>query len=405
MFNVQTKTNNCYKTTVITGDDFGIITKGTEKYSKASTGDVTSNFARFFTKVNGNVYVYYGYTSLDFFSMDVFNGDNYTQKDMNWADGHNSEYWYHPARCDVTEDAVFPIRNFFNIKAESVENETALVSGGFFLLQTKEVDSQYSWFGDPFGLLISDYKVYSYATFERSCVVQDEDGSCFVSRLSCSDFDYGHNGVWVEPKMIYSRTTTVSNPFLVCEEGFVDFLLLNRRVHDKKNSGQTECPVSGIIVRFAYTNVPDWKIGTEVSVRFANNKKKVKFAIQCAPLLIEEGRVVLSTSSYYDDYLVTPDNKECLVPRVYDKGYMIGCDRIKVGIGFAKSNKLIWVALEPKEHNKITLLNVTNELLEHETIDAIALDGGGSVKAYHASNEIVGAKEKKRSIPYFIEIS
>lgn len=318
---------------------------------------------------------------------------------------HNDKVYFHSTRCDVTDNAVFPIRNFFDIKAESVGSEIALVSGGFFLLQTKEVDSKYSWFGDPFGLLVSDYRVYSYATFERSCIVQDEDGNCFNSRLSCLDFDYGYNGIWVKPKMIYSRMTTKSNPFLACKEDFVDFLLLNGRVHDKKCSGKIECPVSGIVTRFAYSDAPDWKIGTEVSVRFAKNKKKIKFAIQCAPTLIEDGRIVLSTSSFYDDYLVTPNNKECLVPRVYDKGYMVGCDRIKVGFGFTKSNRLIWVAIEPNENKDITLLDVAKELLEHDVMVAIALDGGGSVKAYHASNEIVGAKEKKRSIPYFIEIS
>ena len=402
MLDVKTKMRNSYKVTIITGDEFCIVTKETAKYSAISDAAIASAFARFFAKVNGNTYVFNSLTSLGSFSTESFAKENSIRANLH---EYSDMVYFHPTRCNVKDDAVFPIRNFFDIKAKSVGNDNALVSGGFFLLQTNEVDSQYSWFGDPFGLLISNYKTYSYATFERSCIVQDENGDCFISRLSCSDFDYGHNDVWFTPIIIYSRATIDSNPFQICEKGFVDFLLLNGRVHDMADSGKIECPVSGIIVRFAYSDVPDWTIGTSVDVRFTKDKKKIRFAIQCAPKLVENDRVVLTKSSFYNDYLVTPHNDECLVPRVYDRGYIDGCNRIKVGMGFTKSNKLIWIALEPNASEQITLFDVANELLEHEAKAAIALDGGGSVKAYHASDEIVGAKEKKRSLPYFIEIS
>ncbi|GHU76232.1 hypothetical protein FACS1894188_08450 [Clostridia bacterium] len=401
MPDVFVENRNGVKTTIIISSEFDVITKGTKKYSTIPAEVIASDFARFFAKINGNSYVFNSHTSLDFFSLYAFSKENEIRANLY---EHMDEVYFHQSRSTVGGDAIFPIRNFFDIDVASVGKEVSLVSGGFFLLQTKEVDSRYNWFGDPFGMLVSNFKVYSYSTFKRSCIIQDDENNCFFDRLCCEDFDYGYNNIWHTPIFVYSRSNIQSHIYLNCEKGFVDYLLLNGIVLDKKYSGRMECPVSGIIVRFTYKDAPDWEIGLRIDVRFSKNKKRIKFAIQCAPALIVDNNIALKNSSFYDDYLYDFNNSECLVPRIYAKGCMIGCDRIKAGIGFTRNKDLMWCALESSDSITFSLFDVAKKLLEYGAVIAIALDGGGSVKAYHNFNEIVGAKDKRRSNPYFIEL-
>ena len=394
--------------TVVEGSKVNLVSKNTKKYDTIPEDEIYQHMAYFYA-FHGDCYVVPSPANIESFS---FNDLEMELKVKEFPFNYGIKNYFYkfwevenvgPKSAKAAQ--VFHVRNLFDIEPSSVTKDAALVSGGFFLLQPGEADTLHSWYGDPFSLLVLEYETYSYATFKRSCIIQDEEGTCFVDRFCCNDFEYGCGNHWFKPIEIYVRETSLSPVKIDTKKEFTNYVLLNGRVVEKTCSGKIECPVSGVIVKFNTDVDPGWEVGDKINLRLKRNGKKIKFAIQCGPTLIKNSNIVLQDTFFHEDNLTADSSKECLVPKVYSDGYRIGCDRPKVGMGFTRDNRILWLGLSPVESNTISLYDVAKELKQQGVVTAIALDGGGSARSYHDGKEIFGVSHKKRSLPYFLELT
>lgn len=298
------------------------------------------------------------------------------------------------------------VRNLFDIDPKSTKNNEFLINGGFFLLDPEEDDSSYTALGDPFGLLISEYNTISFPTIKRPIILLLNSGEIAYDRLSAEDFLYGFNDNWITPNEIIYRTNRTENLLTQVDKNSIDYILTNGYIVAIIEGGRAEVPINGIALRFNKNLKPEWSINQHINCKPKNLNELPKFAIQCGPTLIMQGRNVLTRKSFIEDNLFSENKTTGLIPIRLDRGYLNGCNRPKTCFGKNKNGDLVWKALFPYPGEYISLFDLANDITETDSLSfAIALDGGGSARLYHAGKRIAGDATERRGIPYFLSLS
>ena len=312
---------------------------------------------------------------------------------------------------------------------------------GFFLLEHDDYISHHSALGDPYGMQVHDGDIIRPPLYHRGTIWQTADGQWAVGRIGMDDVRLilpggmtlyplndpsGNEPQFVVnpppdedvPAAIYTRYSGVRTQGQALGHtphapGRFELTVIDRAITGWKRGGGLLIPQNGFVLSFAASSdgQPLREIGSlapniealrellrggSLRYTFARPEHQgIRRALQCGPLLIQDGQSVLSAATF--------DKEEYWISRMGEDRYLFGivpteypCDTnrtraARIGLGIDADGNLIVLAIsgsskgiarEGIDSVGATLDELTEQLLAAGAVAAVNLDGGGSTQLF-----------------------
>lgn len=330
---------------------------------------------------------------------------------------------YTPSRADFLDfqanlDAIPVGRLGFLRRVVEEERYRVAFNTAYFLLEHDDFFSYHSALGDPYNMEVHQGVIVRPPLYRRATFYCDKDGFWHTSLIGMYDIRlvFSHDPNWefefiVNPVdeteiAVYTRHHGVVSEDKVIghtptASGRIEFTVIDRRIVSWKRDGNLAIPQNGFILSFAANSLSQEHLenithNPILSYRFSSpDYQGMKEAIQCGPLLIQNGKSVLTSDVF--------SQERFWVSRVIDDEYVLGLvpsdyptdiDQTRagrVGIGINEKQEIIVIAVsgvnsgynfQNTDSSGSTLNELTDYLLEAGAIEAINLDGGGSSQLF-----------------------
>ncbi len=178
----------------------------------------------------------------------------------------------------------------------------------------------------------------------------------------------------------------------------IEYTVIDSRIVGRKVGGGLEIPQNGLVLSCARGVLPEALPDAglpRVAYHFVREEyRDIVQALQVGPLLLQDGRVVLSSDSLAaEEFWPTPPEPGAPIG-VVPTDYPDDVDRTRagrIGLGVDREGRLLVVAVPGTERGAhipgvdsygATLVELANLLREAGAVDAINLDGGGSTQLF-----------------------
>lgn len=314
----------------------------------------------------------------------------------------------------------------------------AAFNSSFFLLEHDDYISHHSALGDSYGLLVTDGKIIRPPLYRRSTLWQAGDGNWHIDALGMADIrlhlpggkvilppasaarglHFDLNPSEEVPVALYTRTfSNTEDGFPVgntpSSPGRFEVTIIDRRVVSWQRGGELEIPQNGYILSVQATRdgkplteigdlggalgaLQDLLQGGEVRYSFDSPRHQtMTHAQQNGPELLRDGEITITDESFArEDYFLS---------RETPIGYQVGVvptefptdaaqtRAARLGIGIDKAGNLIVMAISGSSKGVArpgidsagaSLYELAEQLLAAGAVQAMNLDGGGSVQIF-----------------------
>jgi hypothetical protein len=300
-------------------------------------------------------------------------------------------------------------------------------NAAFFLLEHDDFISHHSALGEAYNLYVRDGAILRPPLYRRAAFYQPAGGRWRAGYFSLADMTVTlPNGTALVPEgsrlpglsfafnpdggadvALYTRAFGLASHghplrYTPIEPGRVEFTIVDTRVVGCKIGGGLDIPQNGLILSAAPGMLPADAIPDDglPRVRYGLAQeihRGIRQAIQVGPMLLQGGRVVVSTSSLAaEEFWPTPPGCTNLADvGVVPTDYPEDIDRTRagrIGLGVDDEGWLVVVAVpgtergthRPKaDSSGATLLELAELLARAGAVDAINLDGGGSTQLFY----------------------
>ncbi|MBN2469932.1 MAG: phosphodiester glycosidase family protein [Anaerolineae bacterium] len=314
----------------------------------------------------------------------------------------------------------------------------AAFNASFFLLEHDDYVSHHSALGDPYGLLVVAGEIIRPPLYRRSTLWQDAQGGWHIDTLGMADIrlhlpggmtlyppgsaadgpQFALNPAGEVPLALYTRAfSTAPDGFTAGSTpdspGRFELTIIDRRVVSWQRGGGLEIPQNGFVlsIQAAREGEPLTEIGdlhealAAIQVLLQNGEIRYSFdqpawqgmtaAQQNGPELMRDGQITITDSSF--------PHEEYILSRETDQGYEIGVvptefptdaaetRAARLGIGINAAGDLIVLAISGSSKGVArpgidsagaTLVELAEQLEAAGAVEAINLDGGGSVQLF-----------------------
>jgi hypothetical protein len=330
---------------------------------------------------------------------------------------------YIPSRADFSDfqtqlNSVAVGRVGFLRRFVEKERYRVAFNTAYFLLEHDDFFSHHSALGDPYNMAVHQGHIVRPPLYRRGTFWRGEDGLWHTVRIGMDDIRliFPHDPDWqfqfmVNPideaeVAVYTRHHGVESEDRVIGHtptavGRVEFTVIDRHIVGWKRNGNLIIPQNGFVLSFASNFLSQDHFKNIIHNRNLNysflspNLHGMQEAIQCGPLLIQNGEPVLTEDVF--------SQEQFWISRVLNDEYVIGLVPSdyptdiditragRVGIGINEQQEIVLVAVsgvnsgfnfQNTDSSGSTLSELTNELLEAGAIEAINLDGGGSSQLF-----------------------
>ncbi len=298
-----------------------------------------------------------------------------------------------------------------------------VVNAAYFLFEPEDYQSDFSLYGEAYGLHIHEGNIELLPLFSRSALLFDEQGEASMRQISLQEMtvrclgkawnlaeftlnEHGkravfnrYYGVAEEGK---TRTHTCANP------DNVDFIIVGNGIVGYKVGGEAEIPHNGIVLSLPKAELIPGEFEAEVRYEFANGERFAE-GIQCGPGLVWEGEIALNHMTLKEEQFF---RKRRHADGQWDAGvvptdYAEDVDRTRaarVALGVGYSGELVLLAVEAvnrgMEENSYESSGVTlKELAQLAQASgckyALNLDGGGSANIQYAFGHLIRGADRR----------
>lgn len=288
----------------------------------------------------------------------------------------------------------------------------------YFLLEPDDYFSHHSALGDPYNMAVHQGIIVRPPLYRRATFWCDTGGSWHTNLIGMDDiqFIFSYDPNWkfefvVNPFdeaeiAVYTRHHGVASEnkvigYTPSVSGRIEFTVIDLHIVSWKRDGNLAIPQNGFILSFAPNTLKQEHLEGIIKNRHLNYSfsspcyQGIKEAIQCGPLLIQNGQSIL-----IDDVF---SQEQFWISRVVDNDYVLGLvpsdyptdiDETRagrVGIGINEQQEIIVIAasgvnsgynFENTDSSGVTLSELTEYLLDAGAVEAINLDGGGSSQLF-----------------------
>lgn len=314
----------------------------------------------------------------------------------------------------------------------------ALFNAGFFLLEHDDYVSHHSALGDPYGLLVVEGEIIRPPLYHRSTLWQDAGGSWHIDTLGMAAVrlhlpggmilhppdspapgpHFALNPAGEVPLALYTRAfSTTPDRFTAASTpdspGRFELTIIDRRVVSWQRDGNLEIPQNGFVlsVQAARKGEPLTEIGNlrdalaALQVLLQTGDIRYSFdapafqgmtaAQQNGPELMRDGQITISAATFtHEEYILSRESAQGyeigVVPTEFptDAGQTRAA---RLGIGIDAAGDLIVLAISGSSKGVArpgidsagaTLIELAEQLQAAGAVNALNLDGGGSVQLF-----------------------
>jgi hypothetical protein len=303
----------------------------------------------------------------------------------------------------------------------------AAFNASYFLLEHDDYFSHHSGLGEAYNLYVRDGTILRPPLYRRAAFVEMADGRRSAATLSLADLIIKlSDGTRLVPEgsglpgvsfalnplddagiAIYTRTCGLRNnggPLrkTPARPGRVEYTVVDTRIVGRKEGGDLDIPQNGFVLSVAPGALGSKIVPEDTLPRMAfefasESHRGIQHAIQAGPMLIRQGKRVISAHSLADEeFSPTPLGKSGSADiGVVPTDYPDDVDRTRagrIGLGVGAAGELILVAVPGTEKGTYrsdvdsagaTLLELAQLLEGAGAVDAINFDGGGSTQLFY----------------------
>jgi hypothetical protein len=294
----------------------------------------------------------------------------------------------------------------------------AAFNTSYFLLEHDDFFSHHSALGDPYNMVVHQGHIVRPPIYRRATFWCGEDGLWHTNLIGMDNMRliFPHDPDWqfqfvVNPIdeveiAVYTRHHGVeSRDFVIGHTptavGRIEFTVIDRQIVSWQRDGKLAIPQNGFVLSFAPNYLSQDHLENIIRNRsleygFSSpHYNGMKKAIQCGPVLIQNGHSVLTADVFTQE--------QFWISRIIDDEYVVGLVPSdyptdinmtragRVGIGINEKQEIVLVAVsgvnsgfnhQNTDSSGATLFELTNHLLEEGAVEAINLDGGGSSQLF-----------------------
>ncbi len=398
-------------------------------------GNNDANFCDHFTvrKIQENIDYAYGRKRVDVhlveFDKSRFKAECYKSEALNT---NYQQFLSSYSGCDSLSKNDFKNLGLFQLQTKAQErNIDIAINGNFYFdyghhlygqkLGLPLEHSQGLNFGDPVGLLINNYKTLSPAIYNRATFLVTEDEDITIDRVKESEITVsGEHLIWnkentqdvsLDDVVFYNNIFGFKTPI---NPGRLELIITKDKILKVKEGGGALIPFTGFVVSIDKSKYKG-KFRQDDLVVYNNyyKSKKIKEAIGCGPLLVQNGEIEINFNK--EDFGKQDSSvMSFFLPRQFEKyeaaRSFIGLRGDKVVIGAVSGCSYGTGLQETSTGMTFSELAMFCRDIGLET--AMGLDGGGSSSIvtkqegdFKILNTPTGGKDVPRGTERFISTS
>lgn len=282
----------------------------------------------------------------------------------------------------------------------------------YFLLEHEDFLSHHSALGDPYGLLVVDGLIHRPPLYRRSAIWRGADGRWQVGHLGMADVSlHLPGGLAAQPAInpaapgdvaLYTRYFGVAQQGKVLgytppAPGRLELTIIDRQIVGWQRGGKLQLPQNGYALSFApgvlsATQQESLLAFAPLTYTFSQPEHAgISQAVGCGPLLLKAGQATLSADTLAgEQFWISRRGIVGVVPTEYPDDV----DRsraARAGLGITAQGDLVLVAVSGTSKDLArndnlsagaTLVELAEQLLAAGAVEAVNLDGGGSVQVF-----------------------
>ena len=309
----------------------------------------------------------------------------------------------------------------------SQSKHSIVTNSGYFLFVPEEISTPIDRLGHHIGLMLIENTILIPPLYPRPALCLTPSGPTIlkpsISDLTMSlpgGFSLGLHGKSADPRstlLCFGNDTLDSTVKVEKQERLL--AISGNTIVEDKTMGEVWVPRTGILARLAGKDrdaLPQNTTGQKVDFE-VEGLMDCKHAIQCGPLLVENGELVDLKQELLDEQFILETGI-----RLPPSRSPIDIDKTRAArfaIGITKDNKLVAVLVEggsaivrksnDSKTGGMTLLELAQLMVSLEVQTAMNFDGGGSVQGFlNGGGALVQSGEKhssfqakfERPVPY-----
>lgn len=306
-----------------------------------------------------------------------------------------------------------------------------VINAAYFLFEEEDYVSDFSLFGEAYGMHINQGEILLPPLFERSALLFDWQNQASMRQVSLTDLvvhclgrDWNLGSFTlneIDRCAVYTRyygvtahgrTMGVTPP----NPANVDIVIIGQWIVGYKVGGEVEIPHNGFILSVPMDLLREGEFDNRVRYAFASGEK-FKSGIQCGPGLVSNGEIILDETTLRREQFYRkremPDGQRDLgvVPTDYASDIdQTRAARTVLGVGY--DNELIALAVEAVnrgmeedeyESSGVTLKELAQLAEEHNFKHALNVDGGGSTNIQYMFGQLVRGADRRGMPGVFYE--
>jgi len=298
-----------------------------------------------------------------------------------------------------------------------------VVNASYFLFEPEDFESDFSVYGEPYGLHIHQGDIKLPPLFARSALLFTRGGGAALRQVSLRDmtisclgrewdlqrFSLNAAGPYAVFNRYYgvvegcrTRGTTERNP------GNVDFIVIGNAIVGYKVGGEAEIPHNGFVLSLPKEELQSGEFDPVVKYRFTTGEEFGE-GIQCGPGLVNDGEIVLDHTTLTKEQFFRKRH-HCdgswdagVVPTDYAADInRTRAARIAIGVGF--SGELVILAVEAvnrgmeedsRESSGVTLEELARLAHASGCRCALNMDGGGSANIQYIFGHLIRGADRR----------
>jgi len=304
------------------------------------------------------------------------------------------------------------------------ENRFPLViNSSYFLFEPEDYCSDFSLFGEAYGLHVHAGKIELPPLFNRSALLFTAKGEAVLRQVSLSDmivhclgrawhlgeFSLNAPSRYAVFNRYYGVAESGRTRGVTCpNSGNIDLIIIGNAIVGYKVGGETEIPHNGIVLSLPVDELAPGEFDPVVRYSFASGEEFAE-GIQCGPGLVRDGQIILDSTTLAKEqfFRKRTHSDGTWDPGVVPTDYAEDIDRtraarVALGVGF--SGELLVLAVEAVnrgmaesayESSGITLKELAQLVQESGFKHALNLDGGGSANIQYAYGSLIRGADRR----------
>lgn len=285
-----------------------------------------------------------------------------------------------------------------------------VVNAHFFAITPDEQPSPHGCLGDPAGAFAAHGVLRSLPVSPRATLIRDGSEWRIVT-LTIDDVHTTLPGANDGAVVVDRFVRHVDHPARVRTprtDGVVDLVIVDRTVVGVHDGGDAPIPPTGCVVRYAAPLPP---AALQAVARGAPVKHhlpahpSLDVAVQGGPWLVADAHVICDDARVLGEGFVTRASPASPVPGIFPAD-AASTRAARLGVGIRGDGELIVVGVEGRSSRDggvaddargATLVDLATLLAEAGAIDAMNLDGGGSVQAFVGSGPLLAGADRRKT--------